>query len=33
VVEGATIIAAFLVVMMNLLADILYRVLDPRITE
>jgi ABC-type dipeptide/oligopeptide/nickel transport system permease component len=33
VVEGATIIAAFLVAMMNLLADILYRVLDPRITE
>lgn len=33
VVQGATIIVAFLVVMMNLLADILYRVLDPRIQE
>lgn len=33
VVQAATIIVAFLVVVMNLLADILYRVLDPRITE
>jgi peptide/nickel transport system permease protein/oligopeptide transport system permease protein len=33
VVEGATIIVAVVVVLMNLLADILYRVLDPRIQE
>lgn len=33
VVQGATIIIATLVVVMNLLADILYRVLDPRIQE
>jgi peptide/nickel transport system permease protein/oligopeptide transport system permease protein len=33
VVEGATIIVAVAVVLMNLLADILYRVLDPRIQE
>jgi peptide/nickel transport system permease protein/oligopeptide transport system permease protein len=33
VVEGATIIVAVVVVLMNLLADILYRILDPRIQE
>jgi ABC-type dipeptide/oligopeptide/nickel transport system permease component len=33
VVQGATIIVATLVVVMNLVADILYRVLDPRIQE
>jgi len=33
VVQGATIIIATLVVVMNLLVDILYRVLDPRIQE
>jgi ABC-type dipeptide/oligopeptide/nickel transport system permease component len=31
VVEGATIVVAVVVVLMNLIADILYRVLDPRI--
>ena len=33
VVQGATIVVAVIVVLMNLLADILYRVLDPRIQE
>lgn len=33
VVQGATIIVAVIVVLMNLLADILYRVLDPRIQQ
>lgn len=33
VVQGATIIVATLVVVMNFAADILYRVLDPRIQE
>lgn len=33
VVQGATIIIATMVVLMNLIADILYRVLDPRIQE
>jgi len=33
VVQGATIIVAVVVVAMNLVADILYRVLDPRIQE
>lgn len=33
VVQGATIIVATLVVVMNVIADILYRVLDPRIQE
>jgi len=33
VVQGSTIIVATIVVVMNLLADILYRVLDPRIKE
>ena len=33
VVQGATIVVAFVVVIMNLLADIVYRVLDPRIQE
>lgn len=33
VVQGATIIIATMVVVMNLIADILYRVLDPRIQE
>ncbi len=33
VVQGATIVVAVIVVLMNLLADILYRLLDPRIQE
>ena len=33
VVQGVTILVAVLVVLLNLLADILYRVLDPRIQE
>jgi ABC-type dipeptide/oligopeptide/nickel transport system permease component len=33
VVEGATIVVAVAVVLMNLIADVLYRVLDPRIQE
>jgi ABC-type dipeptide/oligopeptide/nickel transport system permease component len=33
VVQGVTIVVAVVVVLMNLLADILYRVLDPRIQE
>ncbi len=33
VVQGATIIVAVIVVLMNFLADILYRVLDPRIQQ
>jgi ABC-type dipeptide/oligopeptide/nickel transport system permease component len=33
VVQGATIVVAVIVVLMNLVADILYRVLDPRIQE
>jgi len=33
VVQGATIIIAALVVVLNFAADILYRVLDPRIQQ
>jgi len=32
-VQGATIIVAALVVALNLAADLLYRLLDPRIKE